>query len=53
LIQHRLRGGIAGSAGVVQPDRVVNPGVDVVDDCVAADQEDLGVPLAADVVEAH
>src|SRR5262249_23473760 len=46
-------GGIAGAAGVVQPDCVVDPCVDVMDDRVAADQEDLGVPLAADVVEAH
>src|SRR5215471_3648292 len=53
LIEHRLGGGIPGSVGVVEPDRVVDPGVDVVDYCVPADQEDLRVPLAADVIEAH
>ena len=53
LVEHRLGAGIPGSVGVVQPDRVVDPGVEVVDDRVAADQEDLGVPLAANVLEAH
>ena len=53
LVEHRLGAGIPGSVGVVEPDRVVDPGVQVVDDRVAADQEDLGVPLAADVLEAH
>ena len=53
LVEHPLGGGISGAVGVVQPDRVVDPGGDVVDDRMAADQEDLGVPLAVDVVKAH
>src|SRR5271166_2696936 len=52
LVQHVLRAGIPGSGGVVHPDRVVDPGDQVVGDRVAADQEDLCVPLAADALEA-
>lgn len=53
LVQDGLRAGIPGPGGVVHPDRVVDPGDQVMGDRVAADQEDLGVPLAADVLEAH
>src|SRR5215211_759926 len=53
LLQYRLGAGIPGSVGVVQSYRVVDPADQVPGDRVAADDEDLGVTLAADVVEAH
>ena len=53
FVEHGLWAGITGPCGVVEPDRVVDPADQVAGDHVAADQEDLRVPLAADVLEAY